>query len=672
MAFPRRNFRKGRNPGRSTNRPLGRRRYSPGLGESQYTIAGHSVMEGDNYCSVMFGVAPPDPTQEELNIAATELQYQPDLLQEGDTGGGTQAATAGNSTYPSYPIVRRGAVVIWTAPGKQECVGTPGNVGNNLNPTDSIFAARYAEHKGFETGKDLICDDDITHRVAKRAAEAVRKAFIGQVKVVDENGKIGMDVFQGPEFTFPDDGSIWCGKLTSIANRYCSVNWSQNTTVNYAKQYMRNDSRFDPYQYILLISLGCWNTHIDGGYSYDFPGHNPEDDYRVIVWTTPGLSRIAGGQPGGNFHSYCVHPTGGASPASFNPDNQNYDPDSWNWAVNLWDLRNYDRVGYWYPMWLHEMGHAVREPLNSPNSGKLGGFRHEIRIGPSDLALRPHLDTLPCNFARSGPMDALGLCGSLDPGNTAGGMNYHDVMSYDVTNGTDCSKCWVPCSDPAPSESGYGSNTPYGMDSAFNTTSLHHADFLLETNVVDLTNIVQSVPNTIIFEDWLWATDLFHIHPELQSLGSRKVLIKQLMHTNLPHPVEWDSVVPAPKRRHMTLSYHARGYMEKWASMYTFNHIPIDSPDGVIYLNWGPQQECKSAAACAGGMGMQTSPTYARLDVIPSNPAAPLIIHGFDTEIPPNPATRFYGWKIETVGFTNEPEGGKTKVKIRITSLGEG
>ena len=652
---------------------LGRAKFSPGLGKGgQYKIQGHEVLDGVNFCSITFGIGDREPTTADLNEAATQLQSMPELLEGADPGGGSEAATAGNSTYPSLPVVRRGAVIIFTVPGKVECYGTPANANNlSLVVNDYLLGDRFAEHKGFKTGKDLICDEDLLVRVGKRCAEGFRKATMGNIIIVDGSGNVGMDTFQGSEFTYPDDGSIYCSNA-GTQNKFCGNSFDglvwgvhYTGTVNHARNLLENDSRFDPYHYLWVINLGCWNSRIGGGFMHLSDSTDTEDDFRIYTWADIGNAYVAGGVPGDPVGTG-VHSNGAtAGTVEFNPGNPWTEyPESWDWPVNLWDLKTVDTVGYWYEMFLHEVGHGSRPPGVSPNSNILGGFKHEQRMGYPTGGGSPYTDTLPCVFADTGPNDPAGVCGAHDPGNTATGMNYHNIMSYDVLNNLNCAYPNVPCSPP--NSGGYGPRSPFGMAASYNTALLHWSDIIPDNNVVDLTNVDQSVPNTVIFEDWLWAGDLFHIHPEFQSLGSRKVLIKQLMHTNLPYPSVWDNAVPTPKRKYMSLQYYARGYQEYRASRrYEQDPPGIESPDGVIYLNWGPQR---------GGdtfPGLNDVPTYARLDVIPSNPSPPLIINGFDTEIPANPATRFYGWKIETVGFTNEPEGGKSKVKVRITSLGD-
>ena len=85
--------------------------------------------------------------------------------------------------------------------------------------------------------------------------------------------------------------------------------------------------------------------------------------------------------------------------------------------------------------------------------------------------------------------------------------------------------------------------------------------------------------------------------------------------------------------------------------------------DGQVYLGWGPSN--------GDSPGTNTMCVYNRMDVDPATPSPPLIINGFDTETPPNPATRFNGWKVEIIGYGPEAPSRKSKVKLRITSLGD-
>ena len=652
------------------------------------TDANTPVLEGDDFC--ILGPTG-TPTKRELIEAAYDIRDN-NLLGIRDTGGGSsQSATVGDTTFPNgLPLVRRGALIIFQVPAGDTGITSDGTpiisevaccgqqiIGGQIPcPDDHIYTRRFAAHKGMgeNIGANLVVDQDLLHDMGLHMANSIRSAFVGNIKVVDQNGKIGMDTFSGPEFTYPNNSFIRCG--TSLyGSNFCSrSSWGPVTTPcaqgecstkNWAINRLIHDPIFDPYHYLIVANLGCWNSgNWSGGFRrLSLMSNDTNDKFKLFVFQDIDNTMIAGGVPGGWVGDRSdYHPNGRVSSADFDPHYQYTDyPESWDWPCNLWDLKQANASNYFYDVVLHELGHGSEIPMNSPNSNVIsGGFRHEMRITDPDGS-EPWVDTLPCVFADTGPNDVAGNCGALDPGNTAAGMNYHNVMSYSVLNDLNCAMANVPC-DPALS--------PYGMEAGFNTSHLHFMDYIGNENVYDLTPIDQTAPG-IIFEDWLYAGDLFWIHPELPSLGDRKVLIKQDMHCDgIPYPSQWDQVVPVPKRRFMSLVYYARGYIEKRTSAYQNDGVPIDSPDGVIYLNWGPQAHCWGGGG--GCIGMMDAPTYARLDVNPSNPAPPLIINGFNIDTPwQGPESRFYGWKIETVDFTNEPVGGKTKVKIRITSLGD-
>jgi len=672
-----------RHPGKKRiGRALGRDKFSPGLGNGGlYEIQGQEVLDGANFCSMTFGIAPNEPTYADLNKAATQLQSMPELLETANTGGGSESAVAGNTTYPSLPLVRRGALIIFNVPSKPFCYGGPAHAhtGHNLNPTDNLHGHNFAAHKGFKSGRDNKVPSDILTEVAFTGAELMRESTLGNIQIVDKNGKIGMDTFQGQEFTYPDDGTINCrpGPGTTPYNEFCGNSFESGGfkgTVHWARDLLLNDPRFLPYHYLWVINLGCWNAKISGGFQNlsDQPWlsnntvPNTDDNHKIYTWGDIGHLNVPGGIPGDPIDPGQIHSEGSVSPLFFIPNVQwSRYPESWDWAVNLWDLRYADSLRRWYGMMQHEIGHGTRPGPASPNFGMIGGMKHPTRPGSQPQS--PYVETPLCNFMDTGPNDPAGECAQYWPGNSTANMNYHHAMSYPVLNNTHCGNPWVPCSPP--NTNGRGPESPGGMDSAFNVALLHWMDLLPDNNVVDLTNVDQSVPNTILFDDWLWAGDLFHIHPELTDLGSRKVLIRQEMHTNLNYPWQWDNIVPAPKRRAMYLQYYGRGYIEKRASVTLPSMDHIDVPDGVVLLCWGAY-----VAVNANMQGLRDIPPFARLDVSsgPTGPAPPLIIHGFDTEIPANPATRFYGWKVETVDFTNEQSGTMSKVRIRITSLGEG
>jgi len=679
MSFP---FNPNTNPigkKRGIRSILGRTKFSPGLGKGgNYEIRGQEVLDGVNFCSVTFGVAPNEPTYTDLNKAATQLQSLPELLETANTGGGSESITAGNTTYPSLPLVRRGALIIFNAPAKPFCYGSAAHAhtGHNYAVNDNLHGHNFAAHKGFKAGSENKIPSDILTQAAFAGAELMRESTLGNIRIVDKNGKIGMDTFQGPEFTYPDDGTIICTTGSILFNKFCGHSGESGGfkgTVSWARDLLLSDPKFLPYHYLWVLNLGCEHMYIGGGFSplssYPWlPNNtvpNTDDNYKVYTWGDVSNLWIPGGEPGGPVYTGQIHSEGkvGATPFIPNVQGSQY-PQSWDWPVNMWDLKYVDTIRYWYNMMLHEIGHGTRPGPASPNYNIFAGMKHEQLMGA--LSQSPYVDTPPCNFMDTGPNDPAGDCGQHDPGNSTGGMNYHQAMSYAVMNNTNCANGDVPC--PHPNTNGRGPESPGGIDAAYNVALLHWMELLPDANVADLTNVDQSVPNTVIFDDWLWAGDLFHIYPELTDLGSRKVLIRQEMHTNLNYPSVWDSAVPVPKRRAMSLQYYARGYMEKRASKYNYYSNYIDVPDGVVLLNWGPQVDVN------GNMqGHRDVPTYARLDVSsgPTGPAPPLIINGFDTEIPANPATRFYGWKVETVDFTNEQSGAMSRVRIRITSLGD-
>jgi len=552
-------------------------------------------------------------------------------------GGSSEQVVGGWSGNPDWgvlPFVGKAALVLVQVPYNATCQTAANAPTSNLSPIDHLAQGRYAVYKGITL--PVKTDENIAKQVGLSWVENIRRATLGNMRLVDKNGKLGVDVFQGEEWVSPHD-TIRCqghGSYNDFVGYFGTDGfWT------YYRNKIINDSRFDDYTVVLGHTLGAWNVG----------GHGAFTRFGLQPWQV--LTKVDVGPTVGD------RPNPGMSCGYLNlsPQSSTFNIGCWDTITNIWSLKEIYATNYSGGVHMHEVGHSIAPPTGAPNANAHAyGLHHGYYIGAS------HLDSLPCVFTDTGPKGVHCNIETEDTG-PGGQMNVMDRMSGGTLY---CTKTLVDCSI---GPDGYKDKRDYWTNLIGDPGYWAWTGLLDSINVVDLTPIDQTTPG-VIFEDWLTAGDIFFTQPDLQSLGSRKVVITQDMHTDLPYPADWDNAVdqnglPSPKKRTMHLFYYARGEVIRAAFPSTDSGSAAIPDDGQVYLSWGPSRGAEA--------GFNNMTTFERMDVDSANPTLPLIINGFNTTAVGETATRFNGWKVEIIGYGPGAPSRKSKVKLRITSLGD-